>query len=82
MTEEEKKERKTLSIEELLHIAHELEKNLSEERNLSSAEIMFIGTIIQASVTADYTIHNLIKKAHVQVIEMRPGSTEFKPGES
>ncbi len=80
---EEKQERKTLSIEELLTVANGIEKNLATEHRLSSAEIMFVGTIIQASATADYTIHNLVKRAHVQVIEMRPDQrTEFKPGEN
>lgn len=90
MTEEEKTEkteekqgRDTLSVEALLTITNVIEKNLCEEHHLSSAEIMFIGTIIQASATADYTIHNLVKRAHVQVIEMRPDQrTEFKPGEN
>jgi uncharacterized DUF497 family protein len=81
--QEEKQERKTLSIEELLTVAKEIEKNLATEHHLTNAEIMFVGTIIQASTTTDYVIHTLIKKAHVQVIEMRPDQrTEFKPGEN
>ena len=80
MTEEEK--RKTLSVGELLHIAHEIDENLSKEHHLTSAEIMFIGTILRASATTDYTIHNLIKKAHVQVVEIRPEKFEFKPEEN
>ncbi len=82
MTEEEKHERETLSIEELLKIAKGIEENLVKVHNLTSSEIMFIGTILQASATTDYMIHNLIKKAHVQVIQMPSGDVEFKPGEN
>ena len=82
MTEEEKQERETLSIEELLKIAKGIEENLVKVHNLTSSEIMFIGTILQASATTDYMIHNLIKKAHVQVIQMPSGDVEFKPGEN
>jgi len=82
MTEEEKQERNTLSIGELLKIAHKIEKTLSKDHNLSSSEILFIGTMLQASTTTDYMIHNLIKKAHVEVVEMRQGDDEFKIGDN
>jgi len=82
MTEEEKHERETLSIEELLKIARGIDENLAKEHHLTSAEIMFIGTILQASSTTDYMIHNLIKKAHVEVIRVPSGDVEFKPGEN
>jgi len=86
MTDEAKEERKTLSIEELLKITKGIEESLSKEHNLSSAEVMFVGTILQASANTDYMIHNLIKKAHVQVIavpqENVEYTTEFKPGEN
>ena len=82
MTEEEKQERETLSIEELLKVARGIDENLAKEHHLTSAEIMFIGTILQASATTDYMIHNLIKKAHVEVIRMPSGDVEFKPGEN
>lgn len=80
--EEEKQEQKTLSIAELLHIANGIEENLSKEHHLTSAEIMFIGTILQASATTDYMIHNLIKRAHVEVIKMPIENVAFKPGEN
>ena len=79
---EEKQERETLSIGELLKIARGIEENLVKEHHLTSAEIMFIGTILQASATTDYMIHNLIKRAHVEVIQMPSGNVEFKPGEN
>jgi hypothetical protein len=79
---EEKQEQKTLSIGELLHIANGIEENLNKEHHLSSSEIMFIGTILQASATTDYMIHTLIKNAHVQVLEIRPDRPPFKPGEN
>ncbi len=85
MVEEEKQERKTLSIDELLTVANGIEKTLCEEHHLSSAEIMFIGTVLQASATTDYTIHNLIKKAQVIKIPLEPHTKsrqEFKPGEN
>jgi rRNA maturation endonuclease Nob1 len=79
---EEKQERETLSIGELLKIARGIEENLVKEHHLTSAEIMFIGTILQASATTDYMIHNLIKKAQVQVIKVPIGNVAFKPGEN
>lgn len=78
---EEKQERETLSIGELLKIARGIEENLVKEHHLAGVEIMFIGTILQASATTDYMIHNLIKRAHV--IEIHPSeSVAFKPGEN
>ncbi len=89
MTEEEKteetkekQERKTLAVEELLLIANEIGKNLVEEHHLTSAEVLFVGTILQASTTTDYMIHNLLKRANVHVVEMRPEHPQFKPGEN
>jgi len=78
MTEEEKQEQKTLSVEALLKIAQIIEKHLNEKYHLSSAEIMFIGTTLQAAATADYMIHKLIKNA--QVIEISPEKIIFDPG--
>lgn len=86
MTEEEKQEpepeekQKTMSIEELLSIAKSIEAALSDKYNLSSAEIMFIGTTLQASATTDYLIHNLIKRSEVHVIELQQEKVAFKPG--
>lgn len=78
MTEEEKQEQKTLSVEALVKISEIIEKHLDEKYHLSSAEIMFIGTILQAAATTDYMIHKLIKKA--QVIEISPEKIISDPG--
>lgn len=74
---EEKQERKTLSIEDLLHIAHGIENVLIEDHDLSSAEMMYVASILQAEATTNYMMGKLIRGA--QVIQINPEQATFNP---
>lgn len=74
---EEKQERKILSIKDLLHIAHGIENVLIEDHNLTSAEMMYVASILQAEATTNYMMGKVIRGA--QVIQINPEQATFNP---
>lgn len=77
---EEKQERKILSVEDLLHIAHGVSNVLIDDHNLTSAEMMYVASILQAEATTNYMMGKLIRGA--QVIHINPEQVTFKPGDN